>query len=210
MTDALLIGRIDEEPLRSASLGLQRLGVATRAVTHGEWRASDEADLVVIYGVRAWGRDILDHYRAQSVPVVVLDLGYIDRAHTASDLAHGHLYVGVGGLGNVADPGHDGVRAARLTARPAQPRTRPIRRALICGQVAHDASHRMAPAEMVQAYSQMADALRFCGIPDVHFRGHPLARDVSPPITQAEHGPLGDKVIIRSWLAHAARHNRHV
>ena len=192
MTRALIIGRSDEEPLQSASLGLQRLGVSTRAVTHGEWRASDEADLVVIYGLRAWGRDILDHYDSQGVPVVVVDLGYIDRAHTAADLADGYLYVGVGGLGSIADPGHDGIRAARLSARPAEPKTGPIRRALICGQVAYDASHRMSPADLMAAYHGMEKALRFCGIPEIHFRSHPLGKDYRPNIPEAPGGYIGD------------------
>ena len=192
MTAALLIGRGDEEPLLSASLGLQRLGVSTRAVTHGEWTSSDEADLVVIYGLRAWGRDILDHYDRQGVPVVVIDLGYIDRAHTAADLADGYLYVGVGGLGVIADPGHDGVRAARLTARPAEPKTGQIRRALICGQVPYDASHRMSPAELMLMYLRMERVMRFCGIPEIHFRAHPLANDNRPPFAHALGGHIAD------------------
>jgi len=192
VTRALIIGRVDEEPLQSVSLGLQRLGVSTRAVTHGEWRASDEADLVVIYGLRAWGRDILDHYDGQGVAVVVVDLGYLDRAHTAADLANGYLYVGVGGLGVIADPGHDGVRAARLTAKPSEPKTGPIRNAIILGHVAYDASHRMSPADLMSTYAGMERALRFCGIPEVHFRAHPLGRDYTPNIKQAFGGAIDD------------------
>ena len=190
MSDALIIGRVEDEPLRSCEQGLQRLGFTTRSVNHLDWRANDDAGLVVIYGVRAWGRDILDHYANIGTPVVLIDLGFIDRAHTAADLADGYLYVGVGRLGKIADVGHDGLRAARLKAQSSEPRTGPIRRALICGQVEFDASHRLSAQELVQAYEGFARALRVCGIRDVHFRPHPLERSIRPNLPLSADGDI--------------------
>lgn len=188
---ALLIGHLNEEPLQSVKTGLERLSFDVHWVSHADWTSQTTADLVVIYGLRAWGPDIVHHYESCGVPVVVVDLGYIRRAHVAADLVTGFLYVGIGGLGRIPPmaPG-DRAKALGIEANPA--RQGPIRKALICGQVELDASHALTAPELVRTYHDMAQTLERQGV-ETWFRPHPFAKfDAGLPI--AENGPIADVV----------------
>lgn len=178
----LIIGDPGWAPLSAWADGLRLSGVEPFMVDHREWRGAMTADAVAIYGLRGHGRDILDHYKKLSVPVVVIDHGYMKRVQTIANMASGYLQVGIGRLGWV--PPHapaDRLAALGIKAQSRAPRQ--IRRALILGQVGFDASHRRAPDQLVACYERLAEELIAAGARSVAYRGHPLGADVRPRIT---------------------------
>lgn len=150
------------------------------------------ADVVVIYGVRAWGRDIVARYRVLGIPVIVIDLGYIDRVNNAQEFEDGFLYVGLGGLGKIPANAPDD-RAAALNVQVAEPKAGPIKRALICGQVQFDASHDMSGQELISAYNAIRDALEGKGV-EVEYRPHPYANLPPHGLRRASPGDIREVV----------------
>lgn len=197
MTTWLILGDPEWAPLQAFASGLRSFGVDCvwrDHGNHGTWSDVD-CDAVAIYGLRAQGRDILDHFQRRGTPVVVIDHGFMRRVHTINDFPTGHFYVGMNRLGWVPDAAPaDRFEALGVTVatRPA----RPIRRALIMGQVPHDASHRLGPAELTNCYERLADELMHMGARAVAFRPHPSPQSapVQPAIRRDDLAPLEDAI----------------
>jgi len=184
MKKAALICERHHVPMRAMWEALSGRGVDCEWRDHWGWSTLPKVDLAVIWGIRAQGKDILDHYKSQGTPVIVMDHGYINRANIVEDYPKKYLYVGMGGLADLPNE-YDDTRASRLDYTILKPRTGPIRRALICGQVPHDASHRLGPKELTEVYNRMANKLSDAGIKHIRFRGHPMSPEVRPAIHMA-------------------------
>lgn len=190
----LIIGDPEWAPLSAWADGLRSFGVEPFMVDHREWRRADAgADAVAIYGLRAHARDILDHYKAIGAPVVVIDHGYMKRVQTAANMATGYFQIGVGKLGWLPkDAPGDRLAALGIKAKARPPR--PIRRAVIMGQVGFDASHRRTPDQLVACYERLAVELIEAGAKSVAYRGHPLGPDVRPRLTLDGLSDLDDAI----------------
>lgn len=188
----LIIGDPDWTPLSAWADGLRSVGVASRWTLINDW-AREECDAVAIYGLRFHGRDVLEYYEKRGVPVVVIDHGYMKRVNVAADLPTGYLQVGVNRLGWVppAAPSADRLNALGVEVRERE--RKPIRRAVIMGQVPHDASHRMPEARLVQCYEKLYEELQAAGIKNVAFRAHPLGH-VDPKIPKDGMSPCDDAI----------------
>ncbi len=195
MTRWLLIGDPEWAPLSAFADGLRLFGVECVWADHRSWTHLSHlsADAVAIYGLRAQGRDILEHFAKQQVPVVVIDHGYMKRVHTDRDFADGYFQIGMNRLGWVppAAPA-DRFAALGVTVKARQPR--PIRRALIMGQVGHDASHRRTPDELRACYEALAQELSHAGARVIAYRAHPLGQDVRPNLPMDDPRPLDDAI----------------
>lgn len=195
----LLIGDPDWAPLSAFAEGLSLIGVDAFWTPINDW-ARQECDAVAIYGLRHQGQDVLTYYAGRGVPVVVIDHGYVKRVNISTDLPTGYLQVGINRLGWVPKqaPSRDRVEALDVTPRVREPKQ--IRRAVIMGQVPYDASHRLNAQQLTRCYEALFDELRQAGIPNVVFRGHPLANEslsgsgVNPSIPRDGMRPIDDAI----------------
>lgn len=190
----LLIGDPDWSPLAAFAEGLGSIGVVPIWCAVNLWQR-DDCDVVVTYGLRNHGRDVLDYYKPRGVPVIVLDHGYMKRVQVAADLRTGYLQVGVDRLGWAPEraPSDDRFRALGIEPRRREPK--PIRRAVIMGQVPYDASHRLNVAQLTQCYEALYDELRQAGVRNIAFRCHPQATGVvNPNIPLDDMRPLDDAI----------------
>lgn len=203
MTRWGLYGQPEHPPLSVFAEGLAELGLPFSWRDHNHWSGETERfDAIAIYGCRAQGKDIVEHYQRKGVPVVVLDLGYMKRAHTAADFDEGTFQVGIGQLGWLPETAPSADRLDALGVIPVARKQKPrIRRALICGQVAFDASHRLAPDALTRVYERLAHELRDAGVTEVRFRAHPLGRDVRPDIPSASMSTLDDAILNTDLVA---------
>lgn len=198
MTRWLLIGDPDWAPLAAFAAGLSLIGVDAFWTPINDW-ARDECDAVAIYGLRHQGQDVVAHYAARGVPVVVIDHGYMKRVNVAADLPTGYLQVGINRLGWVP-PQAPRDRFEALGIAPRQRPAKEIRRAVIMGQVPYDASHRLNAAQLTLCYEALYDELRQAGIRNVVFRGHPLANEsesgggVNPRVPRDGMRPIDDAI----------------
>ena len=193
MSRWLIIGEPDWAPLSAFAEGLRSVGLDAFWTPINDW-AREDCVAAVVYGLRFQGKDIVDHYAARGIPVVVIDHGYIKRVNVVSDLPTGYLQVGINRLGwmPAAAPSADRFEALGVSAQARSPR--PIRRALIMGQVAHDASHRLAPAQLEHCYEKLAEELFEVGIKTIAFRPHPLGASVNPKLRYDDVSSLDDAI----------------
>jgi hypothetical protein len=190
----LLIGDPDWSPLAAFAEGLRSVGVDPIWCAVNLWQ-HDNCDVVVTYGLRNHGRDVLDYYEPRGVPVIVLDHGYMRRVQVAADLKTAYLQVGVNRLGWVPERVPSGDRFAALGITPRRREPKEIRRAVIMGQVPYDASHRLNVAQLTQCYESLYDELRQAGVRNIAFRGHPQATGVvNPNIPKDDMRPLDDAI----------------
>lgn len=178
-----LYGQTDDVPLTAFSAGLKRHGFTFEWRDHDKWLAAGTTgfDAVAIHGMRHQGQDIRNLYQSRGVPVVVLDHGYMRRVNVLSDYATGYFQVGLNRLGWVPRAATSSDRFDALDVHVSAAADRPIRKALICGQVEYDASHNLSAAELEATYEELARGLEARGL-SVSFRGHPAAKLVRPKI----------------------------
>jgi len=105
-------------------------------------------DLVVSYGMRA-GRRVRDAYRAEGVPVVVVDWGYMARVNVKGEYEGGHFQVGLDRLNAMPDFACPSDRFDALDVAIAAKGGDPNGYVLICGQVPGDAAHGMRSDQYV-------------------------------------------------------------
>lgn len=193
MSRWLIIGEPDWAPLTAWSVGLRSVGLDAFWTPINDW-AHQDCDAAVLYGLRHHGPDIVDHYNRRGVPVVVIDHGYVKRVNVVADLPTGYLQVGINRLGWVppAAPSQDRFDALGIEARDRD--LKPIRRAVIMGQVGFDASHRMIPAQLERCYEALYEELRAAGVANVAFRPHPLGEGIAPKIPRDGVRPLDDAI----------------
>lgn len=197
-----IYGQMELAPLRAFAEGLARLGHTVAWRDHNFWSQDREKfDAIVILGLRHQGRDIAAHYTRLGVPIVVIDHGYMKRVHTLADYETGHFQIGIGHLGWVPPgPAPDGERFKQLGVQIKTRAPRPLRHALIAGQVAFDASHHLTEAELVATYTRLGDSLRAAGL-KVSYRGHPQARGVTPNLPSAPVSTLAEALDEADLLA---------
>jgi hypothetical protein len=179
-----IYGDPDSVPLKAWSQGLDRVGASYFWRDHSWWSGEAEtADAIAIYGMRAQGRDIVDHYARRGVPIIVLDHGYMKRVNRVQDYERGYFQVSLGKLGWLPNEAPSD-RFAELGIEIKTRAPRPIRRAVICGQVPFDASHRLPADGLARLYEALAAQLRQAGVRRVTFRPHPMGegRQVKPDI----------------------------
>lgn len=201
-------GQQEIAPLRAFAAGLILRGHRIAWRDHNFWTGEAESfDAVVIFGLRAQGRDIALHYQRRSVPLVVIDHGYMKRVHRLEDYGTGFFQVGIGRLGWVPSVAPDAARFESLGIEVAPRRAyRRPSRALILGQVAWDASHHFSESRLNAAYCGAAGYFEAHGL-RVRFRGHPLASGVDPGLKPAAGatlaGALADADVVFSLNSNA-------
>lgn len=185
-------GPEDMVPLRSFAAGLRSAGHRIAWRDHNAWSGETEKfDAVVIFGLRAQGRDLCAHYHGLGMPIVVIDHGYMRRVHRLEDYDEGYFQVGLARLGWVPPAAPDGDRFAALDVHPQSREPRPLQRLLLLGQVPFDASHHLTEEQLSRFYRQWAAEFEAVGL-QVTFRGHPLARGVETGLRTSGIGTLED------------------
>jgi hypothetical protein len=176
-----LYGQAEIAPLQHFADGLERLGHTVRWRNHNGWSGETEPfDAIVTYGARAQAQDLIRHYEAKNVPTVVIDHGYLKRVFVREDYGHGYFQIGMGRIGWVPTeaPSFDRLDALEISIAE-RPAPRPIKHALILGQVAFDAQHNKSGPDLQAMYERLAAELVAAGV-KVRYRGHPMGRDVQP------------------------------
>lgn len=140
--------------------------------TKGE---TEPADVVIVDGLRERGADVLADFTKRGIPVVVADLGYVDRATGPTDI-EGHWQLSIGGLNRLPTIDCPPNRFAKLGASITAP-TGNGTMTIIAGQHVGDASHSFKTAEEIAAWAeQMAEKIDG----EVVFRPHPRSPHVRP------------------------------
>lgn len=132
-------------------------------------------DAVIVDGLRERGADVLADFERRGIPVIVTDLGYIDRASGPTDI-EGHWQVGIGGLNRLPSIDCPPDRFAKLgvTLAPAQTGGNVT---IIAGQHVGDAAHPFKTGAEIAAWAEEM-ATKIDG--EVVFRPHPRSPDVRP------------------------------
>lgn len=140
--------------------------------TKGE---TEPCDVVIVDGLRERGADVLADFEKRGIPVIVTDLGYIDRASGPTDI-EGHWQVGIGGLNRLPSIDCPGDRFVKLGVEVAAPRTDGAV-TIIAGQHVGDAAHPFKTAAEIARWAEEI-ASKIDG--EVVFRPHPRSPDVRP------------------------------
>lgn len=131
-------------------------------------------DAVAVFGLQGRGRQVVEEYQRQGVPVFVIDYGYLRRTNHAHDWRTGHWQVSREALNRppaqACPP--DRFDALGLEIQPTG--GDPKGYTLLCVQTPGDASHGKGE-QALQAWCQDV-ARRY---PDVRIRPHPLATDLT-------------------------------
>lgn len=198
-----LYGQAELTPLAAFAEGLRELGHRVVFRDHNFWAGEKENfDAIAIFGMRAHGRDIVEYYRAQGKPVIVIDHGYLKRVHVMGDYETGYFSVGVGGLGWVPTNAPSTDRFDVINPQITRSKTRLVQRtALILGQVPNDATHQMPAHDLATFYECVAEELREYGV-KVKYRMHPLDPDrCLPKIDLDETEELEDAIKSYDFVA---------
>jgi hypothetical protein len=132
-------------------------------------------DAVIVDGLRERGADVLADFTKRGIPVIVTDLGYVDRASGPTDI-EGHWQVGIGGLNWLPSIDCPPDRFAKLGVKLAPP-AKGGKVTIIAGQHVGDAAHPFKSADEIAAWAEEL-AEKIDG--DVVFRPHPRSPDVRP------------------------------
>lgn len=158
-----VFGHQNEPQIAAIAEGLRSLGFSVRFVPRGHWKPGEFEPWckgVVTYGAKHPA--FLDAHRAQGIPVIVVENGYLGRPD--------YWQLSLGDY-NQFWPGHYDDRRMnweRYKVRETDD-SKPI---VIAGQKPRDAQHRLSPQELSQAYQ---DAMRF------------LQKRTSRPVVFREH-----------------------
>lgn len=172
-----LYGQAELTPLAAFAEGLSELGHRVVFRDHNYWAGEKENfDAIAIFGMRAQGRDIVEYYKAQHIPVVVIDHGYLKRVHVMGDYETGYFSVGIGNLGWVPSNVPSNDRFNIINPKIARSKACLGRRVLILGQVPNDATHQMRANDLAAFYERSAKELEEYGV-EVKYRMHPLDPD---------------------------------
>ncbi|HDR9153788.1 TPA: hypothetical protein QDB05_000207 [Burkholderia vietnamiensis] len=136
---------------------------------------TEPCDVVIVDGLRENGAQVLADFAKRGIPVVVADLGYVDRATGPTDI-EGHWQLSIGGLNRLPAIDCPPDRIAKLGVIPRIPHNDGTV-TIIAGQHIGDASHPFKTAEEIAAWAeQMAEKIDG----EVVFRPHPLSPNVCP------------------------------
>ncbi|KWZ53294.1 hypothetical protein WK57_30365 [Burkholderia ubonensis] len=135
---------------------------------------TEPCDVVIVDGLRERGAQVLADFAKRGIPVVVADLGYVDRATGPTDI-EGHWQLSVGGLNRLPSIDCPPDRLAKLGVEFGAPALDGV--TIIAGQHVGDAAHPFKTAEEIAAWAeQMAEKIDG----EVVFRPHPLSPNVCP------------------------------
>lgn len=136
---------------------------------------TEPCDVVIVDGLRERAADVLVDFTKRGIPVVVTDLGYVDRASGPTDI-EGHWQVGIGGLNWLPSFDCPPDRFAKLGATLAAPKVDGTV-TIIAGQHIGDPSHPFKTADEIAEWAEQL-AAKIEG--EVVFRPHPRSPDVRP------------------------------
>jgi hypothetical protein len=156
--------------LKEFADGAQNLGY------HVVWRRHDvftpdqheNFDLVVVNGLRKQNATIRETYEERGVPVVVTDLGYLNRKQ-------GYYQVGLNKIGWIPDfdcP-KDRFNELGVSYSPKNPKDGFL---LVCGQMPNDAAHRLPELELNGLFETKIKYLRQITDREIVWRPHPLRK----------------------------------
>jgi hypothetical protein len=182
---ALQLGAyFDKIRLQAFAMGVKALGGEPLALAESESRrlldlikapAGEHGVLLAftsgMHPVEGWARGVL---KAAGIPLVIADLGYIQRASHAQD-ATGYNQIGIGRVGAIPSMPCPGDRLSALgvtLAPPAAPAREKV--ALILGQLPGDSQHGLNSAALSAYLSERAGYWQAQGY-EVHYRPHPMA-----------------------------------
>jgi hypothetical protein len=153
----------------SISEGIQALGYKINHLAQNGWKSSEylACDFAVIYGMRLNGKEIIEQHNKMGVPVLVCDLGYIDRAMKNNGY-DGYWQLGLNGLNWLPETADN----KRLKwAVPKQNKGGDY--VLIAEQTPNDASHGMDIPELNRWTQNKVRQCEELGI-DYIVRPHPM------------------------------------
>lgn len=165
------------DAVRATFEGIKRLGLTPRYRNPNAWVAHNCHEpwgLVVVAGLKGQCGDILRHYNARGVPVLVLDLGYMRRAYRGGPDPKVYHQLGLNGL-NWLPPGpvpSDRLDALHLHVAP-QRSTHADAPVYLIGQKADDASHGMDGEALVAWANGVIAELRQHTKRTIIWRPHP-------------------------------------
>lgn len=156
--------------LRAASLPFKY-----RNHNHFTKDQTEAFDAVVVSGLRAQGKDILEAYSALNIPVIVIDYGYMDRVFGVGTWSTGHWQLGLNRLGWVPPFKCPSDRFDALNITLKSPRDGEV--IIVCGQHAGDPSHGMDSKGISDWATKAIQEMKVYGMP-VLWRPHPDSPDV--------------------------------
>ena len=175
----------DKIRLQAFAMGVKALGGEPLALPESESRKllemikapSGEHGIMLaftsgMHPVEGWARGVL---KAAGIPLVILDLGYINRASHAQD-ATGYNQMGIGRVGAIPSIPCPGDRLTALGVMLSPPAAQNRGKvALILGQMPGDSQHGLNSVALSAYLSERAGYWQAKGY-EIHYRPHPNAQ----------------------------------
>jgi hypothetical protein len=130
-------------------------------------------DVVVVFGLQWQGKQIMQDYQEQGIPVLVVDYGYVKRTNHAHDWRTGHWQVSLGGLNRLPTAPCGPERFDALGVQIEERGGDQNGYTLLCVQTVGDASHGMNIAQLQRWCDEQCERW-----PNVVIRPHPLQEDL--------------------------------
>jgi len=137
----------------------------------------EPADLVLVDGWRSRHRLVADEFMRCGVPVVVADLGFLNRATTYTD-ENAHYQVSVNGLCNLSADDCPADRFDALGMALVKNRQRKAGPVVFCGQVPEDGQHGLGAQALFDWHEAAVETVRHHTERELLFRPHPRMSDI--------------------------------
>lgn len=150
--------------------GFKNIGIKTIWRRHDVFNEDcvEDFDLVVCNGLRNKYHDILKCYNKINTPVMVTDLGYLNRKE-------GYYQVGLNKLGYILPQECPNDRFKKLNIVVSQKRKKSDN-ILLLGQLPGDAQHGFTEFELINLYKDYVQKLRSVTKRKIIFRPHPVKK----------------------------------